>query len=295
MAGPAQGIFGSRSVKVGVIDAWEAPLNTALREGATTAINLKWLPLGVIEPGSFKLDPKAEYFQFKSGVPETIKKTYVVGFAGEANLTLREFTAYGVRTANGGKEPTLTANNDGALALHATAAGTKDQIIFAADQSTKVKAGDELIVDLTTTTLDIGWGAGKAVVYASKVTGATVDVIPSLPDTPKNGGTASVVGTWKLDHGTTTVREKSYLFVFTDTDGHQGVIHVHKAQATGGYSPNFADGKKEITIPLKLDIYGVDLNNDNQPIIATSYLFKDRTAGATAATGKPLYGTISES
>jgi hypothetical protein len=259
--------------------------------------------MGVAEPGSLKFDPQIEEYEFVSGLPETTKKLYKVAMKGEASLNVSEYTAFALRAAVGGDEPSALYRKDletGKL-LHATTPGSATQIKFAtAADAGLFKVDDEIEVAVVTTgsVTNIGWGAGKAISYATKIDAAagTIDVYPKLFAAPIAGGLVKAIGGWKQFVGTATVREKAYRFIFTDINGEQVVIWVPKAQSSGGFSPGFPN-KKEAMLPLKLKAFGVtgtsigEATVGSKPIVAITYILKDQSGaagGTTVLNGVPV-------
>lgn len=389
MPGVTQPVLTRGNIKVGVVDFYEAPVGTPF-----DANDGRWKNLGVLEPGSFKFDPKPDLYFFESGVPSTTKAAFIIGIKGEADLVFTEYTMNAVRAITGQREPSRYYES-----LNITMAAKPNgqnydgySVWVQGSDKSKLMVGDQIRVP-TASLLDFGEGVGiestiitkieavagdanklKLTVYpklnADPVTSAGTQATFSLtiPATGEGAGTitavaitnpglgyapestylltvtdsganpgsgAELVGItddtgafidvaireagagytqasttatvpapegstgfkrlagYKQLLGTTTTREMSYRAVFSDMKGDQAVIWIPKALATGGMAPNFQDGKKPATLPMKLTAYGVQIDDvlpddvaddpslAGQPIVAVKWVI--RASGALVA------------
>lgn len=289
--GLLQNPIASGNLRLGTTDLFEAPLIDLAAALTTTIPAAAWTYLGVVEKGSLKQSNAKKVYDLETGVPMTVKKAFAIGVEGKLSCNLQEITGQGLRTAGGGIDPRRLYD---AVATTAAAGGSTTSVVVVS--LTGLNVGDEIEV-ATASLLDFGDGVentyvGKEIttIQAINVGTKTCTVYPKLVGVPTVPGAIKKIGGYEQANGTSIVREKSFLTIFTDTGGNQVVTVVPKARAEG-IDLNTADGSKEALLPLSLQAFGVLANMTtlkNQAVISYTYLLKNQTTGASMEVGGVL-------
>lgn len=250
-----------RPAKAGPIDAFRAPVGTAYDAA------LSWTYLGRIKAGTYKNDFSRKFYDLMTGVPETIKESFVIGIEAKVDFNLIEPTsiAYETVVGNGTKFPMY-----GAVPLtSAVAAGTTDNTIVVASTA-------NFTTDME---LEITSSGTKYYTYVIGIPDATtLFVYPQLPITPAVADVIKEVQGNEFGMGGSTAAHWAFRFVFTDVNtGSQIITWVNESRADG-VKEDFADGKKEMEIPVTLTMFGKSFPGYTGPLVAKKYILTKKMA-----------------
>lgn len=249
-----------RAARAGTVDLFKAPRYTAYT--ATIGQIGSWLPLGRIAAGSYKNDFSRKFYDLATGVPSTVKESFVTGVEGKLEFDLIEPTALAYELANGGQagipmfigSPVATTAVTGTLAVDQFTVDAGDGALFA--------EGDEIEVNLST---------GKEYTFITNIATDTLDVYPKLSAAPANTNAVKRVDGWEEGMGGSVVTRVALMAVFHAQDGHQIVTWVREARSEG-VKDDFADGQKEMKVPVAFNAFGYTDASFTGPIVAKKYL-----------------------
>lgn len=231
-----------RPARVGVTDCFLAPENTVYTADAGKIG--KWLYLGRLEPGSYKNDFTRDFFDVKTGVPETTKESFVTALNGSVEFNLIEPTAKAYELANGGIAP--VALFDTAPVSTTVAAGTITNGTIPLTSVTGLSVGDELEVDLST---------GKEYTFITAINGTDVDVFPVLSAAPAATDDVKRVDGWDQPIGGSAITKYAFRSVFWTTENTALVTWLKSCRA-GGIKDDFKDNKSNMIVPVTLMPFG---------------------------------------
>jgi len=257
--GLAQDLNNLRNAKVGVIDLYYAPEDTAYG-----AADPAWTYFGTMEPGTFNCDFPRTEFNLDTGFPRTNKMKAITGMSGTMEFTLTEYTAMAAELCAG--------SGPGARTYATTPAGTT----VASSPS----------VNGATLTSGTGYAAGqllevlgpsgtKWLTYADTVNTGTGVVTwkPALPEIPATGATVKAVKQISQAMGTSQVPRYAIKARFMDQWGETITLYMAAASTGGDYKPNFADAQSNVKLPMKFNAYGKQqtVNGKAENVVANIY------------------------
>src|SRR3989344_9411361 len=108
MPGVLQNLVYIGNAKVGVTDVYEGPESNPIAADAAVLngrLHAAWKYLGVAAPGSFKNNNAKSVYDIKTGLPKTVKASFVTEIEGKVSFTLMEWTGAAIKAAVGGAEP----------------------------------------------------------------------------------------------------------------------------------------------------------------------------------------------
>lgn len=239
--------------RLGTVDLFKATKGTAY----DTA--LAWTYLGRVKAGTFKNDFTRKFFDVMTGIPETMKESFVTGVDGKMEFTLIEPTidAYLLASGNATRIPMF-----GGSPLTTTAAtGTLTTTQMSVASATGFAVGDMI---------EITRGATKMYTYITAINGVIFDMYPKLSVAAQNSDNVKKVRGWETGMGGSSVERIALRAVFHATDGNQIVTWAKDARSMG-VKDEFGD-KTIVEIPLSFECFGFTDANFTGPILAKKYL-----------------------
>ena len=262
--------------KLGCVDVFLAPRMTVYT--ANIGKNGSWLYLGRILAGTFKNDFTPKFYDVMTGVPSTMKETYIVGINGKIDFTLQEPTGlvYSLATQHGIRIQGYRTTSPVATTMGTPGSNPTKTLVLTA--STGMNVGDEIEVVIN--------GVSEFTICQAVNSGTSIDVYPLLSTAPVATNPVKVVDSWEFAMGTAVIKHNAVMSVFTATDGSQIITWIGDCRSEG-VKDDFADGTKEMNVPITLDAFGfTDVGGNwaaNGPIVAKKYILKPQAAMAYTA------------
>lgn len=240
MPGLAQDLLNLRNAKLGVIDFYLAPEDTAYNAASG------WVYQGVADPGSMNIDAPRTEFNLETGFPRANKMCAVIGAAAKVDTTLTEYHAGAVEVA--------AASGNHVRTYATTPAATTVASGPTVNGCTLTSGTNFAVGQLVEVTLP--GGARPELVYLESVAGAVVTWKPALSVAPSVSAAVKAVKSIDTAIGTTVMPRYAAKWVFTDQWGEVVTIYLAAASPKGGYKPNFQDATKNALLPISMEAYG---------------------------------------
>lgn len=241
--GLPQELLNKRDVRLGMLD-----VRVAAEDTAYNAATWK-LPVGIIDPDSFRTSAPKEMFDLKTGFPSTTKVQAITGMELSIAFNLHEANARAIELCAGSGDTEYTYTGTPA-ATYAKASPAPTENGFDLNSATGYAVGQHIEV-----TMDDG---SKEYTYIDTISSATITVQPPL-SAAVTGGAGNVVKGVLLSKnaiGSSEIPRKALKVSFTDNYGNGMILHVPGFTPVGNFAPQWSNGKRNMIVPVELKAYG---------------------------------------
>lgn len=259
-------------VKLGAQRLLLAPLTAAPITSKVADVTLPptgWRDCGSLADNKAEVKSKKEIFTLKTGLPETTKMQEIVGVEAQLTAELNEWNFQNIWEVVG-RPPIINtvAANGGVIEANTTR--TVMHVGAGEVTSSGIIKGDTVVIDAEASCAS---SANIAEVDSVDAVADTIILVTALSVVPTNGWKVKKVTKINMAYGDTGITKVQAALLFDAKDGTQIIHYVGECAMLGEYSPNMSDTKKQVTLPITLEAYGVQDSEHNKLLVIKMLIF----------------------